>query len=91
MAKGSAKHKINEILAPQSGKIVRTLKTCSKCGPGVFLAEHYDRFHCGKCGITQFKKKEGGVEAETGGKKTPASGRQPRARTGATPKPAPQK
>ncbi len=91
MAKGTAKHKINEILAPESGKIVRKLRTCSKCGPGVFLAEHYDRFHCGKCGITQFKKKEGGPETERETRKTPAGGRQPRARTGVPPKPAPQK
>ncbi|MCD6403782.1 MAG: 30S ribosomal protein S27ae, partial [Nanoarchaeota archaeon] len=26
------------------------------CGPGVFLAEHKDRFSCGKCGYTEFKK-----------------------------------
>ncbi|MEM2175090.1 MAG: 30S ribosomal protein S27ae [Candidatus Micrarchaeia archaeon] len=28
---------------------------CPKCGPGVKLAEHSDRFSCGKCGY--FEKK----------------------------------
>jgi small subunit ribosomal protein S27Ae len=28
---------------------------CPKCGPGVRLAEHSDRFSCGKCGY--FEKK----------------------------------
>ena len=30
-------------------------KTCPKCGPGVFLAEHGNRSACGKCGYTEFK------------------------------------
>lgn len=32
-------------------------RTCPKCGPGVFMAEHKDRFYCGKCHYTEFKKK----------------------------------
>ncbi|MGQ9780862.1 MAG: 30S ribosomal protein S27ae [Nitrososphaeria archaeon] len=28
---------------------------CPKCGHGVFLAEHVDRFTCGRCGYTKFK------------------------------------
>ncbi|MEM3374522.1 MAG: 30S ribosomal protein S27ae [Candidatus Woesearchaeota archaeon] len=31
-------------------------KTCPKCGPGVFMAEHKNRISCGKCGYTEFKK-----------------------------------
>ena len=31
-------------------------KTCPKCGPGVFMAEHKNRSHCGKCGFTEFNK-----------------------------------
>jgi small subunit ribosomal protein S27Ae len=30
-------------------------KTCPKCGPGVFLANHKDRESCGKCGYTEKK------------------------------------
>lgn len=30
-------------------------KTCPKCGPGVYLAEHKDRMSCGKCGYYEKK------------------------------------
>ena len=30
-------------------------KHCPKCGPGVKLAEHKDRFSCGKCGYYEKK------------------------------------
>jgi len=33
-------------------------KSCPKCGEGVFLAQHKDRSTCGKCGYTEFQKKE---------------------------------
>jgi len=36
-------------------KIERQRKHCPKCGPGVFLADHKNRFSCGKCGYTEFK------------------------------------
>ncbi len=39
----------------ENGKII-TGRFCPKCGPGVFLAEHKDRWHCGKCGYTEFKR-----------------------------------
>ncbi len=37
-------------------KVVR-MKSCLKCGPGNFLAEHKDRFYCGKCHYVEIKKK----------------------------------
>jgi small subunit ribosomal protein S27Ae len=40
----------------EGDKIIRTHKSCPKCGPGVFLADHYDRMHCGACGYTLFKR-----------------------------------
>lgn len=43
----------------QDGKVVRSRRFCPKDGPGVFLAEHEDRYSCGKCGYTEFKKREG--------------------------------
>lgn len=30
-------------------------KSCPKCGPGTFLANHKDRDSCGKCGYTEKK------------------------------------
>ena len=40
----------------EDGKLKRG-KTCPKCGPGFFLAEHRDRLYCGFCHFTEFTKK----------------------------------
>ena len=39
----------------EGDKLVRKLPFCERCGPGVFMADHGDRWHCGKCGLTKFK------------------------------------
>ena len=39
----------------KEGKVLRK-KSCPKCGPGNFLGEHKNRFHCGKCGYVEIKK-----------------------------------
>jgi small subunit ribosomal protein S27Ae len=39
------------------GKLSRTHKACPKCGAGVFLAQHKDRNHCGRCGYTEKTEK----------------------------------
>jgi small subunit ribosomal protein S27Ae len=38
--------------------LTRTGRVCPKCGPAVFMADHKDRFHCGKCGFCEFKAKK---------------------------------
>lgn len=48
---------ISRLYHIEDGKAVSKNKTCPKCGPGVFLAEHKDRYTCGKCGYTAFKSK----------------------------------
>lgn len=37
-----------------SGKVTRLRKECpgEECGAGTFMANHYDRHYCGKCGLT---------------------------------------
>ena len=37
-----------------SGKVTPLRKECPSetCGAGVFMASHYDRYYCGKCGLT---------------------------------------
>lgn len=40
----------------EGGKLVRTHKLCPKCGAGVFMAQHEDRSHCGRCGHTEKSK-----------------------------------
>jgi len=44
-----------EIFKVEGEKINRARRHCPKCGPGVFLAEHKNRFSCGSCGYTEFK------------------------------------
>ena len=31
-------------------------RECPKCGLSIFMAEHKNRFHCGKCSFTEFKQ-----------------------------------
>lgn len=38
-------------------KVERKKKFCPRCGPGVFMAEHKDRWSCGRCGYTEWKRK----------------------------------
>ena len=37
-------------------KIERKNQICPRCGEGVFMADHGDRFACGNCGYTEMKK-----------------------------------
>ncbi|HIH16229.1 MAG TPA: 30S ribosomal protein S27ae [Candidatus Diapherotrites archaeon] len=34
----------------------RKTRSCPKCGGGIFMAAHKDRFACGKCSYTEFRK-----------------------------------
>ena len=42
-----------------SGKVERLRKECpsSDCGHGYFMASHFDRHYCGKCGLTYVYQK----------------------------------
>ena len=42
----------------ENGKLIRLLPTCERCGPGYFMADHGDRYTCGHCGFTRYKRKE---------------------------------
>ena len=44
-----------EFFKIEGNKITRQGRHCPKCGPGIFLAEHKNRYSCGKCGYTEFK------------------------------------
>jgi ribosomal protein S27AE len=41
-----------------SGKVQRLRKQCPNCGPGIFMATHFDRVYCGKCASTFLYEKE---------------------------------
>ncbi|MAG52595.1 MAG: 30S ribosomal protein S27ae [Nanoarchaeota archaeon] len=40
------------------GDKVTKSRYCQRCGPSSFLADHKDRYVCGKCGFVEVKKKE---------------------------------
>ena len=48
----------------------RLRKQCPNCGPGTFMANHFDRVYCGKCTTTFLFDKEVTAAAAKGkGKK----------------------
>ncbi len=51
------KHKVvrvSDYYEISEGKIVRKKRICPRCG--AFMADHRDRWSCGRCGYTEFKK-----------------------------------
>ncbi|UCH03926.1 MAG: 30S ribosomal protein S27ae [Candidatus Thorarchaeota archaeon] len=42
---------------PKTGEVATLKRTCPRCEKGTFMAEHFDRFACGRCGYTEFKRK----------------------------------
>jgi small subunit ribosomal protein S27Ae len=38
----------------------RLLPSCERCGQGYFMANHGDRYTCGRCGFTRYKQAEKG-------------------------------
>jgi small subunit ribosomal protein S27Ae len=40
----------------EGDKAVRLRPTCERCGPGYFMADHHDRYTCGHCGFTRYKR-----------------------------------
>ena len=52
-----------------SGGLKRKLKSCPKCGSGVFMAQHKDRTTCGNCQYTEFNSKKDAEEKPAESKK----------------------
>ncbi|CAH2080530.1 unnamed protein product, partial [Thlaspi arvense] len=65
------KHKKKKVKLPvlqfykidDSGKVQRLRKECpnAECGAGTFMANHFDRHYCGKCGLTYVYQKAGAI------------------------------
>jgi small subunit ribosomal protein S27Ae len=47
---------IHAIYKVEGDKVTRLRPTCERCGPGYFMADHNDRFTCGHCGFTRYKR-----------------------------------
>lgn len=50
----------------ENGKITRLRRECpaAECGAGIFMASHFDRQYCGKCGLTYVYNKPKEKESE---------------------------
>lgn len=42
----------------ESDTLTRLRPACERCGPGFFMADHKDRYTCGHCGFTRYKRVE---------------------------------
>ena len=52
---GKKKRQVWKYFEIKDGKLVRKKKVCPRCGEGTYMAEHKDRWSCGKCGYTEWK------------------------------------
>jgi len=42
----------------EGDKVARLRPTCERCGIGYFMGDHNDRYTCGHCGFTRYKRAE---------------------------------
>ena len=47
---------VHSMYKVEGDKVNRARPTCERCGPGYFMANHHDRFTCGHCGFTRYKR-----------------------------------
>ncbi len=47
---------ISALYKIEGDKVTRVRPTCERCGPGYFMADHNERFTCGHCGFTRYKR-----------------------------------
>jgi len=47
---------IHALYKIENNKATRLRPTCERCGPGYFMANHHDRYTCGHCGFTRYKR-----------------------------------
>ena len=53
--KKKEKNKIWEKYEIKNEKLIRKKRFCPRCGPGTFMAEHKERYTCGKCSYIEYK------------------------------------
>ena len=49
---------IHALYKVENEKVARLRPTCERCGPGFFMGDHADRYTCGHCGFTRYKRSE---------------------------------
>lgn len=58
--KAAAKKKeekgVHALYKLEGDKVARLRPLCERCGPGYFMADHNDRYTCGHCSFTRYKR-----------------------------------
>ncbi len=49
--------KVYKFYQVKDGKVERLKRECPRCGRGVFMAQHADRYYCGRCSYTEWAGK----------------------------------
>ncbi|MCW4006703.1 MAG: 30S ribosomal protein S27ae [Candidatus Bathyarchaeota archaeon] len=55
-AKNKGGDSVSVLYKIEGDKVTRQRPTCERCGPGYFMADHHDRYTCGHCGFTRYKR-----------------------------------
>ena len=50
--------KVHTLYKIEAEKAIRLRPTCERCGSGYFMGDHADRYTCGHCGFTRYKRSE---------------------------------
>ncbi len=49
---------VHSLYKAEGDKVTRLRPVCERCGPGYFMADHRNRYTCGHCGFTRYKRVE---------------------------------
>ena len=49
---------VHTLYKVEGEKVTRLRPTCERCGTGYFMGDHKDRYTCGHCGFTRYKRAE---------------------------------
>jgi small subunit ribosomal protein S27Ae len=49
--------RVSKLYKIEGKRLIHLRPFCPRCGVGTFMAEHENRFSCGKCGYTEYKGK----------------------------------
>ena len=49
--------RVSKLYKIEGKRLIHLRPFCPRCGVGTFMAEHENRFSCGKCGYTEYKAK----------------------------------
>jgi len=59
LSKGERKGRgIHTYYRIEGDKLERRIPFCNRCGKGYFMADHGNRYACGRCGFTVFKSRK---------------------------------